>query len=326
MGRERCQICGERDIRKVESIEGIKYSPGKFFDLMRCNGCGVTFIDIDTRPDFIATYYPENYKPHDPNINQTFHIRKTIMQGLRAIVFGKTGSRSRFFFGHVKRLLSWLYNKTAYRSIPFFRGEGILLDIGCGIGNYLRLLQDIGWTVYGVEPVQKAAMLAQSSGLSINRIQYEKAEYPEQFFDVVTMWHVLEHFSDSKKVLQKVSKMLKDDGLLLIGIPNYDSFDRKIFQKYWNGFEIPLHLYHFTPDSIRKVLTAAGFRCIKIIHTIRPTDMVSSFENFFGSVLKRKSFFTRIVFLLISIPISILFSVLNRSSIIVIFAKKNDSL
>ncbi|MBA4369599.1 MAG: hypothetical protein C0403_18395 [Desulfobacterium sp.] len=322
MGREQCQICGEWDIRKAGSIEGIKYSPGEFFDLMRCDGCGITFIGIDTGPDFIATYYPENYKPHNPNIHKTFHIRKTIMRGIRSIVFGKTGRKSRFFFGHMKRIISSLYNKTAYRSIPFFRGEGILLDIGCGIGNYLRLLQDIGWTVHGVEPVEKAAVFAQNSGLSVNHIRYEEAEYPGQFFDVVTMWHVLEHFSDPKKILQKVSKMLKDDGLFLIGIPNYDSFDRRIFQKYWNGFEIPLHLYHFTPDSIRKALTTAGFRCITIIHTIRPTDMVSSFENCFDSVLKKKSILTRVVFHLISIPFSFFFSVLKRSSIIVVFAEK----
>ncbi len=323
MGREQCPICGDRNIRKAGLIEGIKYSHGERFDLMRCSGCGVVCTDTQAGTDFIFTYYPENYKPHDPNIYRTFHVRQTIMKAFRAIVFGKTGRKSRLFMGCIKRFFSLLYNKTAYRSVPFFKGNGILLDIGCGIGNYLKQLQDIGWTVYGVEPVEKAAVFAQDSGLSVNCIRFEQAEYPERFFDVITMWHVLEHFSDPKEVLQKALKMLKDDGLFLIGIPNYDSLDRRIFRKYWNGYEIPLHLYHFTSDSIRKALAISGFRCKKVIYTIRPTDMASSLENCFTSVFNKKGIpFIRTLFLFISIPFSLLFSVLKRSSIIVVFAEK----
>jgi 2-polyprenyl-3-methyl-5-hydroxy-6-metoxy-1,4-benzoquinol methylase len=318
----RCNSCGSSRLNIIESIEGFKYSSDHYYNLVCCINCGLIFTDVETDEYFIAKNYPKNYKPHDPNSGKNSIIRKLFMSTFRKYIFGKRLEFRFLFFRLIRKFLFNMYNKTAYRSIPLFRDAGTLLDIGCGKGDYLRLVQEIGWRVRGVEPVHKAAELAKKAGFIVECKSFENVDFTGQYFDVVTMWHVLEHFTDPKEVLQKVSKILKDDGLLLIGIPNYDSFDRKIFHKYWNGFEIPLHLFHFTPESIKKTLTAAGFRCIKIIHTIRPTDMVSSLENCFDSVLKKKSIFTRIVFLLISIPVSFLFSVLKRSSIIVVFAKQ----
>jgi len=188
----------------------------------------------------------------------------------------------------------------------------------------LRLLKDMGWSVQGVEPVEKAALAAKHAGLNVEWKSYEEAEYPEKSFDVITMWHVLEHFPDPKKVLQKVSRMLKDDGLLLVGIPNYDSFDRRVIREDWNGIEIPLHLYHFTPVSIKNLLNIAGFNCMRVIHTIRPADMISSLENCFAPMSKKKRAYIKKLFFLFSWPISFIFSVLRRSSIMVVYAQKKS--
>jgi hypothetical protein len=116
--------------------------------------------------------------------------------------------------------------------------------------------------------------------------------------------------------------MLKDKGLLLVGIPNYDSLDRNIFQESWNGFEIPLHLYHFTPAAIKKLLNLSGFKCMKVVHTIRPADMASSLENYFVSIDKKKNVCMKKLFFLFSLPLSFIFATLRRSSIMVVHAQK----
>lgn len=324
MEKSQCNVCCGFDLRKIQSIEGHKYTPADYFNLICCNECGLVFIDIDTDRNFIKKYYPENYKPHDPHLIRSSSFRKTLMQAVRNFVFGREENRPSIVLTAIKQTLFYLYNKTAYRSIPFFRGEGKLLDIGCGTGEYLRLLKDIGWSVQGVEPVEKAALAAKNAGINVEWKSYEEVEYPEKSFDVITMWHVLEHFPDPKRALQKVSKMLKDDGLLLIGIPNYDSFDRRVFREYWNGFEIPLHIYHFTPGSIKNLLNIAGFNCMKVVHTIRPADMASSLENYFASRNKSKNIYIRKVSFLLSLPMSYIFSLLRRSSIIVVYAQKRS--
>lgn len=325
MKKLHCNGCGSFDIHKISSIRGEKYSSGDSFDLFCCNDCGLVFIDIETDGNFINKYYPENYKPHNQRLIRTSNFRKTLMQAIRNFVFRKEGTRSSIVLATIKQIIFYLYNKAAYRSIPFYRSEGKLLDIGCGTGDYLLSLQDIGWSVHGVEPVEKAAFLAKKSGLFVECKSYEEVEYPEKYFDVITMWHVLEHFPDPKKVLQKASKMLKDDGLLLVGVPNYDSLDRNIFKEYWNGFEIPLHLYHFTPVSINTLTKLTGLTCKKIIHTIRPSDMVSSLTNYLENRYKiAENRLIKKLLLLISIPISLFSSLLKRSSIIVVHIEKQD--
>jgi 2-polyprenyl-3-methyl-5-hydroxy-6-metoxy-1,4-benzoquinol methylase len=131
------------------------------------------------------------------------------------------------------------------------------------------------------------------------------------------MWHSLEHFSDPKKIIRKVRKLLKDDGMLMIGIPNFSSLDRKLFKESWNGLEIPLHAWHFTPTAIQYLLKESGFEVNKILHTTRPADMVKSIINFLEDRYRLKPVNYLVMFLfIISIPISICFSLCRRSSII----------
>jgi len=187
----------------------------------------------------------------------------------------------------------------------------------------LQLLKEIGWEVQGIEQGENAATIGKEANIDIKCSSFEKTKYPENAFDVVTMWHVLEHFIDPKNVLVKVKKILKDEGLLVIGIPNYNSLDRKLFKGNWNGFEIPLHLQHFTPYSIKKLLEIVGFECRKIVYTIRPSDMAKSIQNIIASYLNIKnSLPVDKLTLLLSIPLTCIFSVLKKSSIIIVHAEK----
>jgi len=320
-----CKTCNSDNILKLYSLEAKKYSPGTLFNLVRCMDCGLIFLDFEYDTDLINEYYPNDYKPHDPNRIKTSSFRKIWMQILRNFTFRKTCVFKSNCHKYLKQLISFLYNKTAYRSIPFYRGEGRLLDVGCGIGSYLSLMKDIGWEVRGVEAGENATLFARRSGLNVDYGSFEQVEYPGNYFDVITMWHVFEHFQDPINVLLKTRRILKDDGLFMIGVPNYASLDRRIFKEEWNGFEIPLHLNHFTPASINTLTKLTGFTCKKIIHTIRPSDMVSSLTNYFENKYKiaNNRLIKKLLFL-ISIPISLFSSLLKRSSIIIVYIEKEN--
>ena len=322
MSQMHCSGCGGTKFQRLEPIEAIHYSPGREFLLFHCETCGLVHTDMAEERASVQAYYPDNYKPHVLSDTKRNFFRSLLMRKLRKFTFGKQETASSEFIQQVRSAVAWLHRKTAYRSIPVYRTDGKLLDVGCGIGDYISLLQELGWCVQGIEPAKKAVDFANQTGRNVECTTFEQADYPEHFFDVITMWHVLEHFPNPYEVLLKVSDMMKDNGLLMIGIPNYDSFDRRLFRKFWNGFEIPLHLSHFTPDTIKNVLVSAGFQDIRVIHTVRPGDMFRSFENFLNSVNMSVNIYLRIVLYFISLPLSILFSVLHKSSIIVVYAEK----
>ena len=292
--------------------------------MAQCIKCGIIFLQPP--PDFhsIKNYYPDNYRPHDPSNVKVNPLRNVFMRSIRNYAFSKNIKGEKRYKNGIKNILGSIYNRLAYRSIPPYKHHGKLLDIGCGIGSYLSIVKDLGWKPFGIELNGNAAQYANNIlGHQVKAGSFEDIEYPEHYFDVITMWHSLEHFINPKKIVSKSRSILKKGGLLLIGVPNYSSLDRKIFKDNWNGFEIPLHLYHFTPDSITQLIEHAGFSCIKITHTIRPSDMVKSLKNLLVDHYKIRliSFMDPFLFI-ISIPFAFIFSFLKQSSIITVYAKK----
>jgi len=317
-----CNICGGRQIEKLFSIEGKRYAPGTLFDMVCCKECNLVFLNLIPGKDFFTTYYPDDYKPHNPDSMKPSGLRKRMMRSVRQFAFS---SEDEHGAGFIRRVISRLYNKTAYRSLPPSLRNGNLLDIGCGVGPYLLTTRDMDWQVYGVEVNETAARYARRRGLQVTQGNFEAIEFPENCFDVITLWHVFEHFPFPVRVLSKIKKMLKEDGLLLLGIPNFNSMDRKLFRSSWNGYEVPLHLNHFTPHTIRLALEQTGFSCRRITHTIRPSDMASSIENLIQDKfhLKRNRFLRQFLVIL-ALPLSLVISIMRRSSIIVVHAKKSE--
>lgn len=319
-----CKVCNSNKISTIYSLEAKKYSPGSYFNLIRCMDCDLVFMDILYDVDFIKKYYPDNYKPHDSGRSNTSIFRNTIMTKLRKYAFANYQSYEKFPTINIKKIISCFYNKLAYRSIPFYIGDRRILDIGCGTGGYIKILKALGWEVQGVEPNEKVASNIKRSGFNVACGSFEQIDYPENYFDVITMWHVLEHLHDPNGVLLKIKRILKEDGIVLFGVPNYSSLDRQIFKGQWNGFEIPLHLNHFTPVSILNMAKSAGFKCKKIIHTVRPSDMASSIISYFGitnKILNKQ--IIRYLLIIFLLPLSILSSLLKRSSIIVVNMTKD---
>lgn len=148
-------------------------------------------------------------------------------------------------------------------TIEKFVKKGRILDIGCHAGFFLDAARQRGWETYGVEPsITAAKYAAEKLGLNVFTGQLMQADFEHSFFDVVTMYQVLEHLPDPSTELTKINRILKNNGLVVIDVPNIASFWAKSLRTKW-WFMKDMHTYHFTPKTLTKMLEKTGFKVIK---------------------------------------------------------------
>jgi ubiquinone/menaquinone biosynthesis C-methylase UbiE len=153
---------------------------------------------------------------------------------------------------------------------------GLLLDIGAGTGDFLKLAKDNGWEVKGIEPNDDAANLAKQKKLEI----YENIDQLSgQTFDVVTLWHVLEHLPDLEMVIQKIESLIKPGGTLIVAVPNFKSYDANYYKNYWAAYDTPRHLWHFSKTAMGNIFSSS-MKLVKIKPMI--------FDSFYVSLLSEK--------------------------------------
>lgn len=160
-----------------------------------------------------------------------------------------------------RRVVRRRYTLKMRRFVEQFQTSGALLDIGCGTGIFLEEMQKSGkWSLFGVEPTASAAHYVRKRfGVPVFNVQVESLDLPENSFDVITMWNVLEHLEDPRLVTQKMYCALKPDGFAIIAVPNYESISRLIFGKYWCGWDLPRHLFVFPRATLLELFARAGF-------------------------------------------------------------------
>lgn len=157
----------------------------------------------------------------------------------------------------------WLpvFSRTVcFRHDPLaFPGSGRrLLDVGCGVGDYLSHKQTLGWDAYGVEPSGRAAEICLERGLRVRHGYLDPTDWGESAFDVVTLLHVIEHLPDPQQTLRQTYRVLKPGGLIYIRTPNWRSIAARLFRTYWIGADAPRHYFLFTPSTLSKILVRAG--------------------------------------------------------------------
>lgn len=187
--------------------------------------------------------------------------------------------------GWMNRLYHYVRNKTLAQKTKWvqslFTGhKGHLLDIGAGTGAFAHAMHEKGWKVTGLEPDAET----RSKAFENYKIQLQSTDtifdLPENEFEVISMWHVLEHVHDLKPYLNQCFKSLKKHGRLIIAVPNYTSFDAKYYKKYWAAYDLPRHLYHFSPKSMSILLNEFGFEIV----TIKPMW----YDSYYVSLLSEK--------------------------------------
>lgn len=152
-----------------------------------------------------------------------------------------------------------------------------VLDIGCGTGDFLKKGKQKGYQVVGVEPNEYARKLGQNKLLNIKS---NLSEIKNMKFDVITMWHVLEHVPDYNQYLNEINERLNVNGILVIAVPNFKSFDAEFYGVHWAGWDVPRHLWHFSKKAISKIALLHKF---KLIH-IKPMY----FDSFYVALLSEE--------------------------------------
>ena len=155
--------------------------------------------------------------------------------------------------------------------------KGKILDIGAGVGDFLAVAKNDGWETFGTEPSDKAKAIAIKKGVSFvdNLSQLENNS-----FDIITMWHVLEHVPDLENQISELKRLLKPNGTILIAVPNFNSFDANYYGKFWAAFDIPIHLWHFSKTAIQKLFAVQNLDLIKVLPM--------KFDSFYVSLLSEK--------------------------------------
>ncbi|WP_445383574.1 class I SAM-dependent methyltransferase [Robiginitalea sp. IMCC43444] len=182
-------------------------------------------------------------------------------------------------------LMGFLYKVVKRQSLKrkiklinrFASSRGRLLDIGSGTGSFLLRAQREGWTVLGVEPNKVARNLSREKNL---QIASEIEDLPEVKFEVITLWHVLEHVPDLEKYIRFIKERLQAEGVLILALPNHNSFDAKFYKENWAAYDVPRHLWHFSKASVKKVFEPRGF----VLKQIKPMW----FDAFYVSWLSEK--------------------------------------
>jgi 2-polyprenyl-3-methyl-5-hydroxy-6-metoxy-1,4-benzoquinol methylase len=143
------------------------------------------------------------------------------------------------------------------------QGNKNLLDYGCGTGNFLKASHDAGWTITGVEPSHIARTAAQHN--TGGTIAESLDNLHDRQFSTITLWHVLEHVPDLNETLTKLKSLLEETGTLFIAVPNHASHDGQRYKNHWAGYDVPRHLWHFTPDNMKKLVSKHGLKLKRIV-------------------------------------------------------------
>jgi 2-polyprenyl-3-methyl-5-hydroxy-6-metoxy-1,4-benzoquinol methylase len=155
--------------------------------------------------------------------------------------------------------------------------KGLILDIGAGTGDFLSVAKNDGWQTIGVEPSDRAKAIAKRKGVSFVSAT---SELENHSFDVISMWHVLEHIPELDKQIKELKRLLKPTGTLIIAVPNFKSFDAKHYGKFWAAYDVPIHFWHFSKTAIKLLFEKEEMKLEKVLPM--------KFDSFYVSLLSEK--------------------------------------
>jgi 2-polyprenyl-3-methyl-5-hydroxy-6-metoxy-1,4-benzoquinol methylase len=265
-----CLHCGGNDPQEVITATDPLATPGGQFHIVRCRLCGLNYTNPRPTEGSIAQFYPADYCCHDlrPRKSRSWLARwRAPLE--RAVLQTYYGYPTQGAAGPAK-LCGWL-GRAAIRSphrrtewIPF-RGEGRLLDFGCGAGAFLQRMRALGWRVEGLDvSADVAQAVERQKGIRVHAGTLPHPDLAGRSFDAITMWQALEHVHRPRETLRAAGALFRPGGLLLVSVPNFESWSFDRFGRDWFGLELPRHLTHFTPSTLQTMLSAEGFDLVKL--------------------------------------------------------------
>ncbi|HRE50513.1 MAG TPA: class I SAM-dependent methyltransferase [Flavitalea sp.] len=251
-----CPVCGSSAIHYA--LKAVDHTvSGEFFDILQCAGCSVRFTQDIPDVSGIGRYYrSEAYISHTNTrkgiVNNLYHFARKFTRTSKKRLIGQTTGLS----------------------------KGDLLDIGAGTGAFVHYMRGAGWNAAGLE--QDTEAIKNAAALFDIELKPSASlfELPPEHFDVITLWHVLEHVHPLHEYMEQLKRLCRPDGRIFIAVPNYTSYDANKYDGSWAAYDVPRHLYHFSPASM-EVLTKMHGLTIK---GIRPMWL----DSFYVSLLSEK--------------------------------------
>lgn len=245
-----CVYCGSSSAKELFLAREYVLFEETQYRLVRCSNCHLVYLNPQPTEEELRRFYPSGYfcQPED--------TVRTAMPSLMVLDKVKEATR--------------------------FRKKGALLDIGCGQGVFLQHMQQQGFEVHGLDVSPVACQLASEKVGKDNIFKggLFSVNLPQRRYDVITLWHVIEHVNNPVKTLKKIHTLLKDDGLLIICCPNFDSILRLFFKDKWYPLCLPHHLFHFTLQTLTNVLELTGYTVKwRKRHFIDPFTNMGSFKE-----------------------------------------------
>lgn len=251
-----CPLCGGTHLRRVMTCTDF-YASGEQFDVVSCEDCGFTFTQgVPVEAEIGRYYETPDYISHSDTkkgaMNTLYHQVRKYMLGRKARLIVKESHRK----------------------------SGRLLDIGTGTGYFAATMAQCGWKVEAIEKNEQARLFAKEHFRLEVKSEAALQEFQAGSFDVITLWHVMEHLEHLDSTWERLYELLSDRGILIVAVPNCSSYDAEKYGEYWAAYDVPRHLWHFTPVTIQQLASKHGF----IMAARHPMP----FDAFYVSILSEK--------------------------------------
>ena len=250
-----CPACGSYSLHHF--LDCIDHSVSReSFRLIQCKNCDLLLTDPQPDAAGIQRYYQfEDYVSHTSNATNLIN--------------------SIYLFARKYTL------KQKLNLINNYSDKGKLLDMGCGTGNFLDVCIRNGWWAGGIESSENARKIAMKT---VRNISGSLQDHIGQDYDVITLWHVLEHLKNFSASLDILKKLLKTSGTIFIAVPNYQSYDARHYKEYWAGYDVPRHLWHFSKKTMENILRKHQFKLVDI----RPMKLDAYYVSLLSEKYRRK--------------------------------------
>jgi SAM-dependent methyltransferase len=232
-----CPVCGQGGAGVWLQAPDRFHGRDEQYRLLRCSVCSLVWLSDPPQPGEMHLHYTEAYDR----------------------LISASGATSEARWGFRKKALADL------------NCSGALLDMGCSSGSFLTFMRGASWRLYGIEMSAQAAKNAEArSGAQVFVGNILEAQFAKASFDVITCFDVLEHLYEPRQIMTRVAEWLKPGGIFYVLVPNIDSAEGRVFRSYWHGLELPRHLFHYSPESLKYLAEAVGLREVSLVTRRNP--------------------------------------------------------